>query len=70
MITSGFNSRWGVIAPEYDAELDELAASARMPAATSLELEQRERDSTGLSTLKWGITGCMATTSRSVAPVR
>jgi len=44
----------GVIAPEYDAELDELRGISENAGGYLLELEQRERDSTGLSTLKVG----------------
>ena len=44
----------GVIAPEYDTELDELRGISENAGGYLLELEQRERDSTGLSTLKVG----------------
>ena len=44
----------GVIATGYDAELDELRGISENAGAYLLELEQRERDSTGLSTLKVG----------------
>ena len=44
----------GVIAPEYDADLDELRGISENAGGYLLELEQRERDSTGLSTLKVG----------------
>jgi DNA mismatch repair protein MutS len=44
----------GVIAEGYDAELDELRGISENAGAYLLELEQRERDATGLSTLKVG----------------
>ena len=44
----------GVIAEGYDAELDELRCISENAGAYLLELEQRERDATGLSTLKVG----------------
>ena len=44
----------GVIAEGYDAELDELRGISENAGAYLLELEQRERDNTGLSTLKVG----------------
>ena len=44
----------GVIAEGYDAELDELRGTSENAGAYLLELEQRERDATGLSTLKVG----------------
>jgi DNA mismatch repair protein MutS len=44
----------GVIAEGYDAELDELRGISENAGAYLLELEQRERDTTGLSTLKVG----------------
>ena len=42
----------GVIAPGYDAELDELRAISENAADFLLQLEQRERQSTGISNLK------------------
>ena len=44
----------GVIAAGYDEQLDELRGISENAGAYLLELEQRERDSTGLSTLKVG----------------
>ena len=44
----------GVIAAGYDGELDELRSISDNAGAYLLELEQRERDATGLSTLKVG----------------
>ena len=44
----------GVIAAGYDEELDELRGISDNAGAYLLELEQRERDATGLSTLKVG----------------
>ncbi|MBA3564025.1 MAG: DNA mismatch repair protein MutS [Gammaproteobacteria bacterium] len=44
----------GVIAPGYDAELDELRALSGNADRFLLELEGRERERTGLSTLKLG----------------
>ena len=44
----------GVIAHGYDDELDELRAISENAGAYLLEIEQRERDQTGLSTLKVG----------------
>ena len=44
----------GVIAVGYDEQLDELRGISENAGAYLLELEQRERDSTGLSTLKVG----------------
>lgn len=44
----------GVIAPGYDAELDELRALSDNADRFLLELEARERERTGLSTLKLG----------------
>ena len=44
----------GVIAEGYDEELDELRGISDNAGAYLLELEQRERDATGLSTLKVG----------------
>ena len=44
----------GVIAPGYDKELDELRGISENAGAYLLDLEQRERASTGLSTLKVG----------------
>ena len=44
----------GVIASGYDAELDELRGISENAGAYLLDLEQRERASTGLSTLKVG----------------
>ncbi|MDG1932179.1 MAG: DNA mismatch repair protein MutS [Luminiphilus sp.] len=44
----------GVIAPGYDEELDELRGISENAGAYLLDLEQRERASTGLSTLKVG----------------
>ena len=44
----------GVIAAGYDEELDELRGISDNAGAYLLELEQRERDVTGLSTLKVG----------------
>src|SRR5262249_6669295 len=43
-----------VIAPGYDAELDELRRIATHTDAFLLELEQRERERTGLAGLKLG----------------
>ncbi len=44
----------GVIAPGYDAELDELRAISANAGDYLLEIEQREREQTGISTLKVG----------------
>ena len=44
----------GVIAPGYDKELDELRGISENAGVYLLDLEQRERTSTGLSTLKVG----------------
>jgi DNA mismatch repair protein MutS len=44
----------GVIAPGFDAELDELRLLGSDTEAFMLELEQRERERTGLSSLKLG----------------
>jgi DNA mismatch repair protein MutS len=44
----------GVIAPGYDSELDELRLLGRNTDEFLLELEQRERDRTGLSSLRLG----------------
>ena len=44
----------GVIAAGYDEELDELRGISDNAGAYLLELEQRERNATGLSTLKVG----------------
>ena len=44
----------GVIAPGFDADLDELRGISENAGAYLLELEQRERETTGLSTLKVG----------------
>ena len=44
----------GVIAPGYDKELDELRAISEDSSSTLLKLEQREREQTGISTLKVG----------------
>ena len=44
----------GVIAAGYDEEPDELRGISDNAGAYLLELEQRERDATGLSTLKVG----------------
>ena len=44
----------GVIAPGYDAELDELRTLAGDADAYLLDLEQRERERTGIGTLKVG----------------
>lgn len=44
----------GVIAPGYDAELDKLRSLADNADAFLLDLEQKERSRTGLSTLKVG----------------
>lgn len=44
----------GVIASGYDEELDELRGISENAGAYLLDLEQRERTSTGLSTLKVG----------------
>jgi DNA mismatch repair protein MutS len=44
----------GVIAPGYDAELDELRAISTNAGDYLLEIEQREREATGISTLKVG----------------
>ena len=44
----------GVIAPGYDAELDELRTISSNAGDYLLEIEQRERELTGLSTLKVG----------------
>ena len=44
----------GVIAEGYDAELDELRAISRNAGDFLLQLEKREKDRTGLSTLKVG----------------
>ena len=44
----------GVIAPGYDAELDELRLLGTNTEQFLLELEQRERERTGLSSLKLG----------------
>ena len=44
----------GVIAPGYDEELDELRGISENAGAYLLDLEQRERASTSLSTLKVG----------------
>ncbi len=42
----------GVIAPGYDAELDELRSLQRNASGYLLELEQREREQTGIANLK------------------
>ncbi|MDX9741131.1 MAG: DNA mismatch repair protein MutS [Gammaproteobacteria bacterium] len=42
----------GVIAPGYDGELDELRGLAENSAAYLLDLERRERERTGITTLK------------------
>ncbi|HYN78670.1 MAG TPA: DNA mismatch repair protein MutS, partial [Lamprocystis sp. (in: g-proteobacteria)] len=44
----------GVIAPGYDAELDKLRALSTNADQFLLDLEQRERERTGISTLKVG----------------
>jgi DNA mismatch repair protein MutS len=44
----------GVIAPGYDDELDDLRAIAENADQYLVDLEKRERDSTGISTLKLG----------------
>lgn len=44
----------GVIAAGYDEELDELRGISENAGGYLLELEQRERDATGISTLKVG----------------
>ncbi|MGH8492241.1 MAG: DNA mismatch repair protein MutS [Moraxellaceae bacterium] len=44
----------GVIAEGFDAELDELRAISRNAGDYLVQLEQRERDNTGISTLKVG----------------
>ncbi len=44
----------GVIAPGFDAELDELRAISSNAGDYLLQLEQRERETTGISTLKVG----------------
>jgi DNA mismatch repair protein MutS len=44
----------GVIAHGYDEELDELRSISENAGAYLVQIEQRERDSTGLSTLKVG----------------
>ena len=44
----------GVIAPGYDAELDELRTINSNAGDYLLEIEQREREQTGISTLKVG----------------
>lgn len=44
----------GVIAPGYDNELDELRGLSENASEFLLELEQRERERTGISTLKVG----------------
>ncbi len=44
----------GVIADGYDAELDELRSIAGGASDYLLEIEQREREATGISTLKVG----------------
>ncbi|WP_415896974.1 DNA mismatch repair protein MutS [Neptuniibacter sp. QD72_48] len=44
----------GVIADGYDAELDELRGISENAGAYLLELEQKERDRTGIATLKVG----------------
>ena len=44
----------GVIADGFDSELDELRGISENAGAYLLELEQRERDRTGISTLKVG----------------
>ncbi len=42
----------GVIAPEYNAELDELRALKENAGQYLVDLEQREKDRTGINTLK------------------
>ncbi|MBE9539506.1 MAG: DNA mismatch repair protein MutS, partial [Proteobacteria bacterium] len=44
----------GVIAPLYDAELDELRKISTHAGEYLLEIERREREATGISTLKVG----------------
>jgi DNA mismatch repair protein MutS len=44
----------GVIAADYDAELDELRALSEHADQFLLDMEQRERERTGISTLKVG----------------
>ncbi|MCB1679749.1 MAG: DNA mismatch repair protein MutS [Halioglobus sp.] len=44
----------GVIAPGYDTELDELRQISSNAGEFLLQLEQREREATGISTLKVG----------------
>jgi len=44
----------GVIKPGYDAELDELRGISENAGQFLIDLEQREREQTGLSTLKVG----------------
>nr|VFK59563.1 MAG: DNA mismatch repair protein MutS [Candidatus Kentron sp. TUN]VFK68029.1 MAG: DNA mismatch repair protein MutS [Candidatus Kentron sp. TUN] len=44
----------GVIAPGYDAELDELRNLKRDAGQFLVEMEQRERDATGITNLKVG----------------
>lgn len=44
----------GVIAPGYDAELDELRAISANAGDYLVQLEQRERETTGIATLKVG----------------
>ncbi len=44
----------GVIAPEYDVELDELRKLSNNADQFLIDLETRERESSGISTLKVG----------------
>lgn len=44
----------GVIAPNYDADLDELRAISDNAGGYLVKIEQRERERTGISTLKVG----------------
>ncbi len=60
----------GVIAPGYDAELDELRAISTNTDQYLLDLEQRERERSGIATLKLGynrVQGYFIELGRSVA---
>jgi DNA mismatch repair protein MutS len=57
----------GVIARGYDAELDELRDLAEHGDQFLLDLEQRERERTGIDGSRSATTACTATTSRSAA---
>ncbi len=55
----------GVIAEGFDEELDELRNISENAGQYLLDVETRERERTGISTLKVGYNRCMVTTSKS-----